>query len=461
MRPGQHRTNPLARLAAGLLLAASAGIPVAGAQSAADDPLISLAMRDTDLAEVMEMLSRSQRVNILLSDDVDAEVSFSLYDVPLSEAIRSIAGAAGYAVERRNGMYFIVDREEAGDYVDSDLTEIRTFPIQYADPAQLQSMLSPYLSEYGQLTVMVESKMLMVEDTPEFLQRIARLVSEVDRQPRQILIEAKILEVTLTEEESFGVDWSHFFNSDGGDGSFGTRGLEGVGTSGTEGFFFEVANDDITAMLSALERDGRVRTLSTPKLLALEYEEASVIVGDRRGFKVTTTINQVTTESIEFLESGVILRVTPHVDREGRVMMDIHPEVSTGVVDVNGIPSQTTTEVTTRLLVTSGQTVFIGGLIKQTVNESRSGVPVLGRVPGVGLLFSSRELTSVNTETVVVITPHIVGAEGEPLDREAGAGVDQFERRLKRRSTTIDQQMDGTFPDPRPRTAAEPIAEMN
>ena len=454
----QERINLVAGLFTSLVLLLG---PSANAQTGEGDPLISLAMRDTDIAEVMEMLSRAERVNILLSEDVEAEVSFSLYDVPLSEAIRSIAGAAGYAVERRNGMYFVVSRDEAGAYAESDLTEIKTFPIQYADPVQLQSMLTPYLSEYGQLTMMVENKMLMVEDTPEFLQRIATLVHEVDRQPKQILIEAKILEVTLNEEDSYGIDWTSFFESNGGEGSFGTRGLDGVGSSGTQGLFFDVVNSDLSVMLSALEQDGRIRTLSTPKLLALEYQEASVIVGDRRGFKVTTTINQVTTESIEFLESGVILRVTPHVDQEGRVMMDIHPEVSTGVVDVNGIPSQTTTEVTTRLLVGSGQTVFIGGLIKQTLNETRSGVPILGRIPGVGMLFSSRELTSVNTETIVIISPRIVGEVSGPWNTEAEAEVEELERRLQRRSINIDEQLDQTFVDPTPLGGTDTIAESN
>jgi len=453
--------HPVAGLVTCVILSLGLSVPFASAQTDEGDPLISLAMRDTDIAEVMEMLSRAERINILLSEEVDADVSFSLYDVPLSEAIRSIASAAGYAVERRNDMYFVVARDEAGAYAESDLTEIRTFPIQYADPAQLQTMLSPYLSEFGQLTMLVENKMLMVEDTPEFLRRIATLVREVDRQPKQILIEAKILEVTLNEEESFGIDWTSFFQSNGGEGSFGTRGLEGAGASGTQGLFFEVANADLTVMLSALEQDGRIRTLSTPKLLALEYEEASVIVGDRRGYKVTTTINQVTTESIEFLESGVILRVTPHVDHDGRVMMDIHPEVSTGGIDVNGIPSQTTTEVTTRLLVGSGQTVFIGGLIKQTLNETRSGVPVLGRVPGVGLLFSSRELTAVNTETIVIITPRVVGEGGGPWDTDAHDEIEELNRQLQRRTIDIEDQLDQTFGTPDPLGGTDRIAESN
>ena len=440
-----------------LLVALFAG--AADAQS--DESMISMAMRDTELAEVMEMLSRAERVNILLSEGVGGEVSFSLYDVPLSEAIRSIANAAGYVAERRNGMYFIVERDEAGAYAESDLTSIRTFSIQYADPAQLQGMLSPYLSDYGQATVLIENKILMVQDTPEFLRRIAALVRSIDRQPKQILIEAKILEVTLSADDSYGIDWSNFFQSDGGEGSLGTRGLEGAGGSGSSGLFFEVTNVDLAVALSALEQNGRIRTLSTPKLLALENQEASVIVGDRRGYAVTTTINQVTSESIEFLESGVILRVTPHVDSEGRVMMDIHPEVSTGVVDANGIPSQTTTEVTTRLLVGSGQTVFIGGLIKQTQTESRKGVPLLGRIPGVGLLFSSREMTSVNTETIVVITPRVVGDIEGPWNDRPQSDIDDLDRRLQKRAGDIDLEMSQSFFEADPDQATGSIAESN
>ena len=119
---------------------------------------------------------------------------------------------------------------------------------------------------------------------------------------------------------------------------------------------------------------GRVRTLSTPKLLALEHEEAEVIIGDRIGYRVTTTINQVTTESIEFLESGIILNVQPYVDRNGRIMMDIHPEVSTGTITNDGMPNQTTTEVTTQLLADDGQTIFY-----RWVDAQHSRRPPCGR----------------------------------------------------------------------------------
>lgn len=423
-----------------LSIGSLAGASIANAQQ--EDRTVTLAMRNVELSEVMSMLARTERINILLADDVEATVSFSLYDVPLLQAIQSIADAAGFAVERRNETYFVVERDEVGSYSASDVTDVQTFKVQYTDPAIVQSSLEPYLSEYGQITSIPERNLLMVEDMPVFLRRMDALITEIDRTPRQILIEAKILEVTLDDENSYGVEWSDFFQPGDGEGSAGTRGLADAGNSGASGAFISIANSEFSLMLSALESDGRVRTLSTPKLLALENEESSVIVGDRRGYSVTTTINQVTTESIEFLESGVILNVTPSVDRDGRVMMDIHPEVSTGVIDVRGIPSQTTTEVTTQLLVNSGQTVFIGGLIKHTQSVNRTGVPIVGRIPGIGRLFSSSEKTNANTETIVLITPRIVEGYSGSMSTDAANKVNAVEAELDERAEKIRSDLE-------------------
>jgi type II secretory pathway component GspD/PulD (secretin) len=424
-------------LAALLLLAA--GTP-------AEEPRITLALRDVELSEVMAMLSEQQRVNILLGGEVGGRVSFNLYGVTVDEAVRAIASAAGYAVERQGASYFVVPRAEAGKYAPDSLTRAVTFPLQYAEPATLEATLKPYLSSYGKLTVLAGRKLLLVEDTPEFVERLGRLVVELDRRPRQILIEARILEVTLTDEEAYGLDWKKLFESDGGDGSFGTTGLATPPGSDREGFFFDLTTPDVEAALDALKARGRVRTLSTPKLLALENQEASVIVGDRRGYQVTTTINQVTTESIEFLESGVILRVTPSVDASGAVMMAVHPEVSTGSVDSNGIPSQVTTEVTTRLLVPSERTVFIGGLIKHTVTQTRRGVPVLGDVPGVGRLFSNRRETSTNTETIVLITPRLVEDYDGAWNTRYLDDARRFEDRAEGAALRLDSELDRYFP---------------
>ena len=287
--------------------------------------------------------------------------------------------------------------------------------------------------------------LFLVEDTPGFLRRVDALVERIDVPPTQILIEAKILEITLTDEDFFGLEWSKFFSSDGGGGSFGTQGLN---NPTSPGLFFDYATADIAATLNALTSQGRVRTLSTPKLLAAEGQEASVIIGDRRGYSVTTTINQVTTETIEFLESGVILRVTPTVDDEGQILMDIHPEVSTGVIDpLTGIPSQATTEVTTQMLVPNGQTIFVGGLIQHRVEESKQGVPVLGRIPVVGRLFSNRQNNKNNRETIVMITPRIISIPTPGYDEKDLEQIFDFEREQDGRVRELGSEMQFFFGD--------------
>ena len=404
---------------------------------------ISMTMKDADLADVMDMISREQRVNIFVSTDSNEEVSFSLYDMALPDAIHAIANAAGLAVEHYNGNYFIVERDEAGKYAPDTLTKVRSFELQYVSVDEMQSLLEPYLSDYGEITVFAEKNIFLIEDTPEFLRRTAALVRQIDKQPAQILIEAKILEVTLTNEDSSGLDWTRFFDSDGGTGEFGGQGLSNPSSAG---LFFTYSNSNISAALDALTSQGRVRTLSSPKLIAVEDQESSVIVGDRRGYSVITTINQVTTESIEFLESGVILRVTPSVDANGKVMMDIHPEVSTGVIDpLTGIPSQSTTEVTTRMIVPDGHTIFVGGLIKHRVEESKQGIPVVSRIPGIGRLFSSRENNKTNTETIVLITPTVLGENASLVEQDTIEVIEQMEQRQIGDRESLNDEMELFF----------------
>ncbi|MBT8117978.1 MAG: hypothetical protein KJO66_09105 [Gammaproteobacteria bacterium] len=401
------------------------------------DGKISLTLRDVTIAEVMEMLSRAGQVNILLSSDVGGKVSVNLFDMSIDRAIRSIATSAGYAVERRSGSYFIVDRDEAGKSAPGGPTQVRTYKVQYSDPEVVSSIIEKHLSTYGQVTALPERRLLIIEDTPHFHAKHKELLTKLDREPKQILIEARILEVGLKDSESFGLDWIKIFES--GDASIGTQGLS---TPGSPGLFFDLVKPDVQVVLNALRTRDRLRTLSTPKLLALEGQEAETIIGDRLGYNVTTTIDNVTTTSTEFLESGVILKVKPSVDEQNRIFLKIHPEVSTGSVSQDGVPNQSTTEVTTSMLVESGQTVFIGGLIKRTSEQIREGIPVLGDIPGLGLLFSNRSLSSVNTELVVLITPYIVDNDKVRLDDGKVTRVEQVAAELEEQPRDIEQALD-------------------
>ncbi len=397
--------------------------------------LISLRFKDASLHEVFDVLSRHEKVNILLGKGVSGNVSLSLYNVDPRQAIHTVASVAGYVVEKRGADYFVVERKDSR-LANTGNTQVRSFKVQYSNTRLVADILTKHLSPSGKITALEERSTLVIEDQPDFLARLERILQEVDSEPKQILIEAKILEITLDQSEVFGVDWQKVFSAD----RTNAVGTSGLAPRGVAGLFFNLVNRNLEVYLAALSSKGRVQTLSTPKLLALENQEASAVIGDRIGYRVTTTINQVTTESIQFLETGVILRVTPSVDQQGRVRMRIHPEVSSASV-AGGIPSKKSTEVTTQLLCDDGESIFIGGLIKQSTSARRSGVPVLSDIWGIGRAFSSNDESTTMTETVVIITPRIV-RQSQPstadlrLDRieavrsEVERKVDEVERKL-------------------------------
>jgi type II secretory pathway component GspD/PulD (secretin) len=375
---------------------------------------MSFAFRNAPIAELFEMLSRKERVNIMLSPGVTGNVTVNLYDVTLRQAIHAIAESAGYGVEERVGGYLVLDKKDGIGRLDPANMVVKALPIQYSNPKAVAEIAAKYTSRGGKVTLLEERRALVVEDTPEVVARIERLLREIDRQPLQIMIEAKILEVTLDESENFGVDWTRFFNASG-TSQGGTRGLA---DRNAPGLFFNIVNRNIEVHLNALSNKGRVHTLATPKLLTLENQEAVTNVGDKIGYRLTTTINNVSTESIQFLETGVILRVIPSVDVDGRISMKIRPEVSSGTVS-GGIPSKKTTEVTTQLVAEDGQSILIAGLIKNADGYRKTGVPVLVDLPIIGRAFSTSENLGIATETIVIITPRIVRSARPDAAQEA------------------------------------------
>ena len=395
--------------------------------------LISISVKQTEISELYEMLSRENKVNILLASGVEGEVSVNLYDISVKDTIYAVATAAGLAVERIKNGYLISKRSDVGKTIAGGMKDVRTYKIQYSNSKKVADILENHLSEYGKIDILEDRKMLVIEDLPDFLDRIEKLLRQLDQAPAQILIEAKIFTIKLDDSQEYGINWTKTFTAGDGQGSVGGNNLGdqvldlaiGAG-GGPAGLFFNYFTDSVEIQLHLLSQKGRVRALATPSLLALENQQAEVLIGDRTGYRVTTTINQVTTESVEFLESGVILRVTPHIDHSGRIMMEIHPEVSETTLRLGGIPSLTTTEVHTRLLVEDGQTVFIGGLIRNKIESDNQGVPVLEDIPFLSYLFSQAGNTLNKTETIVLIKPQIIHAGNTSLITSPQEKVDHF-----------------------------------
>jgi type II secretory pathway component GspD/PulD (secretin) len=387
---------------------------------------VTLSARDTDIRDLLQLFSRSRKLNIVTSDDVEGRISIELHDVPFHEALRAVVGMAGFQVIRRGEIYFI-GSPPAGDDAVSVLRDVRTYRLDYALTNEIAPVLEPMLSSVGKITAYPPLRTLIVEDLPDVLLRMDRVLDDLDGPPRQVLIEAKILEINLTNDVSYGIDWSLIFSSGSSSGTIDVTGFAAPATPLGEGLFVGYTSGDFNARIEALEGVTGLQTLASPRLLAIDGIPAEIIVGDQLGFSVVTTVNQTVIQSVQFLDTGAQLRITPTITADGFILMTIHPELSDGKVD-QGVPSKTTAQVTTDALVRDGQTLFVGGLIRERDEEIRRGIPGLMRIPILGRLFGKTSKTTRRSELVTLITPHIM----EPGQDAPVAHMPEMERKLDR-----------------------------
>jgi type II secretory pathway component GspD/PulD (secretin) len=256
-----------------------------------------------------------------------------------------------------------------------------------------------------------------------------------------VLIEAKILEVSLTDEMTLGVNWEKVL----GDATIGTGGFSSgilpesapaspVPSTGL-GFFGNVitgagTSHQFRAALDALRGKTRIDTLSTPKILAIHGKAARVQVGGQQGYRVTTTNLGVATETIEFIDTGTILEITPYIDDKDNILLNVKPTINTAKIE-EGIPVVNSTVVSTWLLAGNGETVLIGGLIQEEAVETQTAIPCLGSIPGLGYLFGRKSHGAGKSELVVLITPTVLH-DGNPEVPDAMEKTRQSQRRIQR-----------------------------
>ncbi len=296
--------------------------------------------------------------------------------------------------------------------------QTRIFSLNHADPKTVAALLQEKLSKgMGELSMDERTKRISVTDYPAKLEEIGRMISAFDERSAQVLIEAKILQVTLSDRFQLGIDWQTLVND-----KVKLKGLNSLGL--TSGGVVSVATaalsqkGDYSILLQALRTYGDARILSEPRLTVIDSQEARILVGSREPF-VTKSVSQtgtgtaVTAESVTYLDIGIKLYVTPSIARDGFIRMKVRPEVSsrTGSLttsEKNEIPIIETAEAETSLLVEDGNTVILGGLIKDEKSIAHNRIPVLGDIPFFGMLFRSNNDLKKKTELVVLLTPHII-----------------------------------------------------
>ncbi len=262
-----------------------------------------------------------------------------------------------------------------------------------------------------------ENNALMIYATGKQYGVITDALQQLDVVATQVHIEASILEVQLTDELRYGLEWS-FNNSIGSD-------YEGVGqlasaVSGpaiSSGFSYAVANSvgDVKAVLNALSSDALVNVISTPSVMVLDNNEAFIHVGDQVPIEQGVATQGVAVRNYTYRDTGVKLTVKPSVNAGRLVTMDIEQAVTDVGADFgeSGQPSFLERTIKTRVAVRSDEAVVLGGLIRENSSAGDSGVPILHRIPILGSLFGTTTTSSNRTELIVIITPRVIANESE------------------------------------------------
>jgi len=280
--------------------------------------------------------------------------------------------------------------------------------------------------ELGHLEADAKGNKVVVTDIGSKITEIARVINALDRKEEEVLIEARIVQVTLSDKMKLGINWDAVINkwhdfrmtNDFSLGSGVTpKGVLSIGT---------IDNDQYRFVMEALNSSGKTRLLSSPSIAVVNNQEAKILVGTTKPYVTTTTTTPssgptTVSESVTFIDVGVKLTVIPTIHKDGYVTMKIKPEVSSATSTLvtsskNEIPIVDTSTVDTTIRVKDGVTIVLGGLIKDERSANASQVPLLGNMPLVGGAFRQKNDSVEKTEIMVFLTPRIITGDLETND---------------------------------------------
>lgn len=322
------------------------------------------------------------------------------------------------------------------------------FDLNYADAEVIKGKLDQVVSkDMGSVRFDQRTNKIIVEDTSQKIEDIKTVIEAFDEKTREVVIDANIIQVTLSDKYSYGIDWSDIASLGDvrltGDTNIST----GLSSTTPSTLTLATTGGNYSTVVSLLKTYGETNVLSRPRITVADREEARILVGSKEAYvtsEVTTTEGGTyhTTDHVEFVDVGVSLTVTPVINKEGFVTMRIRPEVSstdeTKTVELTNpdgstrtiVPHVTTSEAETTVVIKDGTTLIIGGLMKDTIVDHREKVPFLSDIPLLGKLFSTTGKSKEKTELVIFLTPYLI--EGDSTTKEAELYFDEWEEKMSR-----------------------------
>jgi len=364
------------------------------------DSLLSVVATKVDIHRLLAEVAEKAGVNIIVDDSVNHTVSLNLPLVTVEEFLGTVASSYGLALSSRNGMYVIAEG------VPSDLAtygqgHTQSFRMKNLKASAAGSLLPNFLLPYVKYND--EQNAVVVTAAQDVLDKVGKDLGALDQQrPPQIMIEALVVELTDTKAADVGLGLSYRTGRM-------TSGIE-VGSGDISYTTIGELPRDFQAHLTALVESGRARIRAKPRMLSSNGEKAKMFIGTTKFIQVKQNQYGYETVVIQSVDVGVKLEVTPWSGGGGEITVSLKPEVSNirEVEPTTGLPTLSTRRADTMVRVKDGETIIIGGLtLKQESSRIRK-IPVLSEIPLLGELFKRKTSSSVDTELVIYLTPHIL-----------------------------------------------------
>lgn len=319
--------------------------------------------------------------------------------------------------------------KEMEDFIKNADTPVqsRVFGLNYAQADKIGAKIQESVTKgIGSMRIDERTNKVVVTDYVSKLDEIAKLISAFDEKTPQVLIDAQIIEIKPSDKFEMGVDWDFWIKSQFKMSNalpIGTAGRLLVGTANVT----PTKSGEFKAIIDLLRTIGDTKILSSPRIMVLNNQEAKILVGTKDAY-ITSSVSQstdtaVTSQTVNFVDVGIKLYVTPTINRDGFVTMKIRPEISsatrtdiTSEGKITQIPIVTTSETETTVMVKDGVTIIIGGLRKDEKYKTVKKIPILGDIPLLGLAFRNKSDEVKKTELVILLTPHIMTGEDAYTD---------------------------------------------
>ncbi|VWX34427.1 conserved hypothetical protein [Limnobacter sp. 130] len=392
---------------------------------------ITLDFKDADIRTVMQVFADFTKMNLVLSDSVQGKVTVFLKDVPWDQALDIVMRSKGL-VSSQSGNVLLVstptdvnnDQFQSANRRAQDEMEplvSKVFQVSYQKTADLVALIksedSKLLSARGTLISDERTSQIFVQDTPTRLERISMIVNGLDKPVKQVMIEARVVLADTSVSRDLGIRLRALSSradpgfKDVGD-QFGSGNFLNTGVENGANLGYTLFNANSTRLINlqlrALELENKVRTVSNPRVITSNKEPALIEQGTEIPYQIATSSGATATE---FKEANLKLAVTPQIAPDGTVLLDVDvAKDSIGIETSNG-PAIDTRRVKTKVLVSDGGTVVLGGIFEEDDNVLNDKTPFLGDIPGLGVLFRGKNESKRRAELLIFLTPVVLTSQ--------------------------------------------------